>query len=142
MSSCKHLNKLREIFEDDEAYWLCAYIARVSRVWVELLEGHEVSAERVNRVFWLLWFDIPANPVYRQLYGQLQPMIAILNVQLMESARYSREYALVVRKNTYHLITQIIYLRKGYNAMRKVAKMVTEDLILEELDEDLSKDSL
>lgn len=108
----------------------------VAHLWDDLVDGDRVrTAEEISRAFWMLLVDLPSNPFWRAVDGQMVPVLreginAWLDANVLEK-RKGDETAVVqafTLRTAYNmLLTSAAYIVGGYEWMRTVSMAVRDD---------------
>lgn len=103
-------------------------IGEVAEVWDDLIDGDcEVSDDKINRTFTTLLTQLPFNPFFDKYKFQLAPlMVTGINAwqdsnELAKGDETAKAMAYVLRDWYIELVMFVVYLLRGYDAMRKVS---------------------
>jgi hypothetical protein len=126
-----------------DAVEFCRALFRVSQVWDDLIDKDRgVDAEDINRAFWTLIVDLPANPFYRANFGHLHPVLRQYIIDWLDATALEREegahgknLAFVLRDSIGAVVTQCAWILGGYEYMRQVSCDVRRHIHEDSLEE-------
>lgn len=131
---CPRLNVLMETFPDcPEARDICARLEWCWGVWYDLVLGKDRTQEELNRCLWLMAFELPSMPLYQSLFPRIAPVMMACYAQLFDFDKIDGADANVLRRQSYGVISAMVSAMYGYNRMRRVGRIVTDKITLEEL---------
>lgn len=115
---------LRAIGDHDAVDFLLD-VFQIGETWDDLVDRDKpLTADDIHRAFWLALVELPNNPFYRRHGAALVPVMATMmnawmdSVPMEQGGTQQRAVAYVLRDAYLEIISLVLYLARGYDAMR------------------------
>lgn len=110
---------------DDSAVEFLGIVGQIGETWDDLIDRDKpLTDDDIHRAFWLALIELPGNAFYRRHATAIAPVMAttinawIDSVRLEHGDRQQRAVAYGLRDAYLELISLVLYLARGYDAMR------------------------
>lgn len=114
-------------------------LCELAHIWDDLVDqDKEITEARVNRAFFIALVELPANPLYARLQGQLLPFwvatissYAVANKWEREKDEHGLELGHTLRHMGVELIGYVVYICGGPEHAERVMPEVWKDIVPE-----------
>jgi hypothetical protein len=127
---------LAGIIQDDEALKFLHVVGTIAEIWDDLIDRDKpVTNAQINRAFWLATIGLQTNPFYQRHGAMLMPVMAAGMNAFMDSApmeqgdAQDRATAYGLRDFYLELVSMVIYIARGFEAMREHSATVRRFLM-------------
>jgi hypothetical protein len=127
---------LAGIIQDNDALRFLHIVGEIAETWDDLIDRDKpLTDSQINRAFWLATIGLQTNPFYQRHGAILMPVMAAGMNAFMDSAgmekgdAQDRATAYGLRDFYLELVSMVIFITRGYEAMREHSATVRRFLM-------------